>query len=143
MRSLFIQAPNKWILGEGAALGVWAFSGSQPLAGRTLLLPTSRIASTLDGSGVGSRILLDFDSDLMSGVTQGSGGSFTLAAASSIFDPSVISITDLRLHWGVNDGQSGQPFGTFQSNAIPEPSAYAALLGLAALGCVALRRRVR
>ena len=97
----------------------------------------------MEGS-LGSRLIVPFSgATLVSGATQGSGASFTLSASSPVFDPSAIAIADLRLHWGTN-GESVQPYGTFQSNAVvPEPSAYGALLGLAALGCVALRRRVR
>ena len=87
---------------------------------------------------------MPFTQSLISGTTQGSGASFTLTnAAGPVFDLSTISRTDLRLYWGFNTGDTRQPFGEFQSNAVavPEPSAYAALLGLAAFGCVALRRR--
>ena len=135
--SLNIQGPGRWITVDSGVL--LTFSGSQPLAGRT----SSFVA--VEGTGsFGSRLTLGFGgSNLISGTTQGSGASFTLTASSPVFDPSAIVIADLRLHWGVS-GESVQPFGIFQSNAIvPEPSAYAALLGLAALGCVVLRRRVR
>ena len=130
---LSIQGPGEWFNSD--ALSEVTFSGSQPLAG--VNLSESLASGDFD---LGSRIRLAFASPLVSGTTRGSGGSFTVS------DPrlnlSGVSISDLRLHWGFNTGQTTQPFGVFQSNAVvPEPSAYAALLGLAALGCVALRRR--
>ena len=138
LANLYIQGPGDWTSSSGVGL---TLSGSQPLTGVTL--SSSQAVSA--GSEFGDRLLLGFDSDLTIGVTQGSGGNVTLVQAqpgtSASFNPSAIAITDLRLHWGY-DGEPGQPFGAFQSNAVvPEPSAYAALIGLAALGCVALRRR--
>ena len=135
---LTIQGPNRWVVVNGVT---FTASSQQPLSGATLSVGESL---PIRSTSLGSRINLHFDGELVSGTTQGSGSSVTLITSSPAFDPSAIALTDLRLHWGINTGQSAQPFGTFQSNAVaPEPSAYAALLGLAALGCVALRRRVR
>ena len=129
--SLSIQGPGG-VLGGGAL----TFSGAQPLTGMTL-----SSSNALSSGGLASRINLTFGNNLESGVTQGSGATFTLTAASPVFDPTAVLIPQLRLHWGFNS-ETSQPFGVFQSNAIvPEPSAYAALIGLAALGCVARRRQ--
>ena len=143
--SLYIQATPgvNWIPGANRRLSL---TGAQPLSG-VALGSSSFPQATADSSQLdafGDFIRLPFPQALISGTTQGSGESFTLAFSAPIFDPSAIAITDLNLRWGFDTGQTTQPFGTFQSNAVvPEPSAYAALIGLAALGCVALRRRVR
>ena len=104
-------------------------------------VPPGALANSRPSGGLGDFVGITLASPLESGAAQGSGGSFTLTALSPVFDPTAIAISDLRLYWGFNTGQTTQPFGTFQSNAVPEPSAYAALLGLVAFGCVALRRR--
>ena len=135
--TLYIQAPGESPIANDTDR--LRFSGSQPLVGVTAV---SGSVSLVDDANLGNFVQLPFNSDLTSGTTRGSGATFTLTPAAGTFDPSAITISDLALSWGYN-GESGQPFGTLQSNAIPEPSAYAALLGLAALGCVALRRRVR
>lgn len=65
---------------------------------------------------------------------------------SGLFSPS--NVTNFALYWGApNDDGILQSIGSATagstSSAVPEPSAYAALLGLAALGCVFSRRRSR
>ena len=131
-QGLSIQGTSQWVT-SGSPL---TLSGPQPLAGLTLT------AATAFADAFGRRIVLNFSGNLISGTTQSSGASFTLTAGSPVFDPSAIAIADLAFRWGYND-EPVQPYGVFQSNAVavPEPSAYAALIGLAALGCVALRRR--
>ena len=142
LRDLYVQATSgvEWIP-ETGGLGL---NGAQPLSGLTLGNSSSPRATSNSAAldGFGDYILVPFSGDLISGTTQGSGASFTLTGNPGVFDLSTISSTDLSLHWGFNSGQTTQPFGVFQSNAVvPEPSTYAALIGLAALGCVALRRR--
>lgn len=81
-----------------------------------------------------------FGSNLGAG---GSGGGGYIAAGSI----SATTIGTYNLGWALTDAASGNSYGevafAFAPSAVPEPSSFAALAGLGALGAVMARRRRR
>lgn len=91
---------------------------------------------------MGDYLSLTFSDDLASSITTGTGNVITITSAANHFNPAAVNDgSNLQLAWGINTGETSQPFGAFQSNVvgIPEPASSGLLLlgGLA----LALRRR--
>lgn len=100
----------------------------------------------VQGVDINGASVLQFN--LVSGISGGpfsfSGGpsntSLDSGTYSSVFNPGTYTITDVSGFLG--SGSSGN-FGTLTISAVPEPSSFAAIFGLAALGGAFLRRRPR
>lgn len=107
----------------------------------------------IDGSGFQNLLAFegaDFSSTTFNGIFRedtdfdGVGDGTALGDAATTFTKAIAgtgSTLDLRLTASLNSGDEDFAVDNFQVTAVPEPSVYAAALGLLALGFVAWRRR--
>lgn len=82
-----------------------------------------------------------FGSSLVTGAT--ASGTITASFPANTFDIAALQATSLAVYWGA-DASVHPNSGALQTtltSAVPEPSTYAALIGITALGLVAWRRR--
>ncbi|NBD37288.1 MAG: PEP-CTERM sorting domain-containing protein [Verrucomicrobia bacterium] len=139
---LYIQAPGiSWVSGPSSPSYNILDASASPLSNADFTTDVAATDFTLSGSG--DYIVMWFDGDLgdLDGngtKAVGSGVPVTFSTTdSTTFNPAALS--SLILTWGTNGGNR-QPFGVVQS-AVPEPSTFALIGGLLALGLV-LRRRL-
>lgn len=126
-------APGGWVQDAVVAqsqVGVWGTASAVEV----------RTSLGVDESG---GLLFEFDSDLSAAGELMSDLTYTFAAM-NLFDLGQVST--FALYWGDPSitGQTLQTSGaavTGGGSAVPEPSSFAAFVGLAALGLVASRRR--
>lgn len=143
------------ILAPGNSPGVLSFAGNLTLNGTSVSnFEINGVArgTQYDGVNVSGNLTYGGTFNLIFGTTLLSGGTFdlfnTIGSVSSSFTSIVLSgsytgtLTD-----GVTQTIGGQNFtftgstGDLLITAIPEPSAFALLVGFGALGCVVARRR--
>ena len=99
------------------------------------------VGEVITGTGVGATATLNTSSSLVS-FLQGRLASLTSVSATFIID-SPTNDAGRGYALGSREAITGMPVLTIEYTAVPEPSAFALLAGLAGVGCVGLRRRRR
>ena len=136
---LTLESPGtEWIANDGVHDITLSRLGMAPLSTDSYDWSKAPIASR--GDSYGDFVQIYFYYDLVNDVTTGSGNTFTLHSDTPIFSTEGYT---LGLYWSYS-GEWPQPFGVFQSSAaVPEPSTYALIGGVAALLLAAFVRRRR
>lgn len=139
-------------------LGAFTITDSTPLAGLETIVfqldfemaSGTFVAPVLSYNGGDQNLVADFTATLFTEVKSGGMGDSTRYVYAYQWDlVSAGTITDFTVSWTVpaahtlTYGAQLQQSNTFSGSAIPEPSSFAAFVGLATLGLAALRRRRR